>query len=131
MNTPLPEYEPEVIEKLLRLGPPPPIFDDTFTARVLKQMKAKGLLRSKARVPAQKQTLEHLKFSCLVQILKKESPKRKLPISLVSVVVKNSKQIENDLLKEKLMQIEGGVKILTAKGKRFVTEFERVNKVQS
>lgn len=131
MNQPLPEYEPEVIEKLVRMGPPPRIFDDAFTARVLGQMKAKGLVRPKKEVFAKKQALENMKFSCLVRILKKKSPKIKLPISLVSVVVKNSKQIENDLLKEKLLQIEGGVKIVTKKGERFVTEFDRAHKAQS
>jgi len=131
MNHPLPEYEPEVIEKLVRMGPPPRFFDDAFTARVLGQMKAKGLLRQKKVVFANKQVWDNVKFSCLVRILQKQSPKIKLPISMKIVVVKNSKQVENDLLKEKLLQIEGGVKIVTKKGERFVTEFDRAHKSQS
>ena len=47
------------------------------------------------------------------------------------VIVKHPKQIENDLLKEKLMQIEGGIKITTAKGKRFVADFQNAHKAQS
>ena len=118
-----PSINDATIEKLIRQGIPG--FDEDWIRRTEAKLNAIRPLKNQAT------DLAKLKYSVLVQILKKESPKRKLPISLVSVVVKNSKQIENDLLKEKLMQIEGGVKILTAKGKRFVTEFEHANKTKS
>ena len=54
-------------------------------------------LKNQAERPTTKTDLAKLKYSVLVQVMKKKSPKIKLPISLVSVVVKNSEQIEHDL----------------------------------
>lgn len=123
-----PSINDATIEKLMRQGIPG--FDEDWIRRTEAMLNAIRPLKNQAEQLSTKAELAKLKYSVLVQVMKKKSPKIKLPISLVSVVVKNSKQIENDLLKEKMLQIEGGVKILTAKGKRFVAEFERGPKTQ-
>ena len=97
-------------------------FDWEITERVLKQMNAHGLLRPKTS--GSSTGADKLKYSYLVQILKKESPKLKSLISMeVSVV--NRQQIENILMEEKLLDAE---KKVTGFGRRFMEEFEQSQK---
>jgi len=124
-----PSINDATIENLIRQGIPG--FDEDWIRRTEAKLNAIRPLKNQAEQLTTKADLAKLKYSVLVQVMKKKSPKIKLPISLVSVVVKNSEQIESELLKEKLLQIEGGVKIITKKGERFVTEFDRTHKAQS
>jgi hypothetical protein len=75
---------------------------------------------------------ELIKLQSAISYKVKKTGKAKPKLRILPKATKaNREEIESNLLKEKLLQIEGGVKILTAKGKRFVTEFERSHKAQA
>ena len=84
--------------------------------------KIRPLLKSKQKLSDQAK----LKYQFLVQINKKESPKPK-PVFSMEVEVVNVKEIQNELLNEKLVEVEAGEFKVTELGQRFVAEFEKVD----
>jgi len=121
---PLPELNPEVIEKLILLGRPPSAFDDEFTKCILEKMSDKSSRQPSREHPAlDKSELAKLKYSMLVQIIK-QAPKAKLPISMeVSVI--HPKEIQDELLNEKLVEIEDDKLKVSDTGRRFMADFEK------
>lgn len=121
MNMSLPEFKPEVIERLIRMGKAPRIFDDAFTARVLKQMEQSGLVQQKPGHTATKMNQDVLKYSVLVAVMKKEKSRKKLPISMEVNMVK----LENKLIEEKLLKRVKAKPEITDLGLRFMRDFEQ------
>jgi predicted transcriptional regulator len=98
---------------------------ETVMAKIRPQFKK--VKRATRPTPAD---LAKLKYSLLVEVTKKETAKKKLPFS-IEITVINRKKVESELLKEKLLQMKGGAFSVSAKGKRFIEEFERTHKVSS
>jgi hypothetical protein len=128
MIMPFPEFDPEVIEKLIRMGPPPRYFDDAFTARVMKEMSEKGLLRSKTET-TKKLDPKLVEYSVLVLIMNKKATKPKLPI-LMEVSVEKFRETETNLVKLKLVEEVGGELEVTELGRRFMQDVEQSKKTE-
>jgi len=85
--------------------------------------KIRPLLKTKQELSDQ----DELKYDMLVQIIKNESPKPKLPISM-EVKVMNFTEEQKALLNQKLVEIDAGEIKATELGRRFTAEFKNVKK---
>ena len=121
-------FNAETLDQLLREGIPG--FGDAFVDQVMERLNQISPLQTPRQHTAlDKSDQDKIKYSMLVQFVKNKSPKRKLaPISVkVEVVnVVNVKEIQNQLLNEKLMEMEGDGFRVTEMGQRFMAECENV-----
>jgi hypothetical protein len=54
----VPDLKPEVVEKLIRMGPPPTFFDDAFTNSVLKQIAKQRTAHQSNAATSSKKTVK-------------------------------------------------------------------------
>jgi predicted transcriptional regulator len=118
-----PSINDETIEKLIRQGIPG--FDADWIRRTKAQMNQVNPLRRSRKHPALDKTyLDKLKYQVLVQIEKKESIKLK-PWMSMEVWIVQLKQIENELLKEKLAEKVSDKFEITELGRRFIRDHKQ------
>lgn len=114
-----PSINDATIEKLIRQGIPG--FDEDWVHRTQSMLNKIRPLQNQTKPAVGKADLAKLKYAFLIQVTRNE----KLLFSKEVAVLKKSKQIKSELLKEKLLELEDGTLTISAKGRRFMTDFEK------